>query len=95
MARAVGVFPGRSLGLGVAAVPVRLRCGILPMLLRIPVVPASRLVQMARCGAGHRRVGPAVAVGPGVCGPGLVFTVVAMPRPVMTLSRPLAVRGAT
>ena len=82
------MFPGRSLGMGVAAVPVRLRCGILTMLLRIPVVPTSRLVQMVQRGVGQRRAGPAVAAGLGVRDPGLVFAVVAMPRTVMTLSRP-------
>ena len=94
-ARAVGVFPGRSLDLGLAAMPVHLRCGILPMLLRIPLVPVSGLDQMVRQGPRHHRAGPAVAPGSGVCGLGLVFAVVAMPRPVMMLSRPRAVHGAT
>ena len=59
-AGAVGVFPGSSLGLGVAAVPVSFRCGILPVLSCILVVPASGLVQVVRRRDGHRRAGPGV-----------------------------------
>ena len=87
-AEAVGVFPGCSLRLGVAAMPVSFRCGTLPMLPRIPVVPANGMVQVVRRRDGHRRAGPIVVQGPVVCDPGLVFAVVAMPRPVMALWQP-------